>query len=272
LGYNSNVNAASRSLNINKFGLSPGISYFHRSGAYADVSAYWSQEYDPSVYLWIASAGYMRSITQYWTILGEYAHYFYSYSDTSPIRYYDPATMSYISYTPNTPYTNNLQVSNFLDAGKFTFRLDYSLLFGQQTVHRLAPSAGLNLSWKKVLGLDRIAIFPTVSLMYGSEVLPEKTEVTVEPITTRPLEIIFRYRNGLPLFTRQFTFTPERTVWGVMNYAINVPLSLSLRKWTVLVGYTYNFPQILPGEDLALSHGGFLSFNITRYLEFRRSR
>src|SRR5688572_2481757 len=36
VGYNSNVLSAGRTLGIENFGLAPGISYYHKSGLYAD--------------------------------------------------------------------------------------------------------------------------------------------------------------------------------------------------------------------------------------------
>src|SRR5689334_20811477 len=63
MGYNSNVLSAGRTLGINNFGLAPGVSYYHKSGAYADVSTYWSKDFHPSWYLTIASVGYMRDFT-----------------------------------------------------------------------------------------------------------------------------------------------------------------------------------------------------------------
>src|SRR5688572_708531 len=36
LGYNSNVLSTGRTLGIENFGLAPGISYYHRTGLYAD--------------------------------------------------------------------------------------------------------------------------------------------------------------------------------------------------------------------------------------------
>jgi len=44
IGFNSNILAASRTLGFNQFGLSPGISYYHKSGLYLDATAYWSQD------------------------------------------------------------------------------------------------------------------------------------------------------------------------------------------------------------------------------------
>lgn len=252
LGYSSNVNAAARSLSINKFGLSPGVSYYHKSGAYADASAYWSQEYDPSVYLAVASAGYLGAFTPHWTVLGEYSRYFYFYK--TPVA--DTGTPS----TSLTPYTNNIQVSNFWDAHIFTFRFDYSFLFGERNAHRLSPVIGLNLRKKNWLGMDRISFFPSVSLLSGNE-----TIVTYVPYTTRILEIIYRYRRNLPL-----TYPSESKEWGVMNYGLSAPLSASLKGWTFLITYNYNIPQALPGEELGLTNSGFLSLSISRYIDFHR--
>src|SRR5689334_16717953 len=47
LGYNSNVLSAGRTLGIQNFGLAPAVSYYHRSGLYADVTAYWSKDFEP---------------------------------------------------------------------------------------------------------------------------------------------------------------------------------------------------------------------------------
>src|SRR5688572_31714787 len=44
LSYNSNVLSTGRTLGINNFGLAPGVSYYHKSGLYADLSGYWSKD------------------------------------------------------------------------------------------------------------------------------------------------------------------------------------------------------------------------------------
>src|SRR5690349_516475 len=46
VGYNSNVLEAGRTLGIENFGLSPAISYYHKSGLYADLTGYWSKDFD----------------------------------------------------------------------------------------------------------------------------------------------------------------------------------------------------------------------------------
>src|SRR5258708_6509568 len=128
LGYNSNIVGASPTLGFNQFGLFPGISYSHKSGLYLDATPYWSQEYSPSLYLTIPSMGYIKTIKK-WTFNLEYSRYIYSFSDS----------------TYHSPYTNSSVWSNFLNLKPFLFRLDYSIYFGDNGVHRIMPGVMLNL-------------------------------------------------------------------------------------------------------------------------------
>src|SRR5688572_14430118 len=75
LSYNSNVMSTGRTLGIENFGLSPGISYYHKSGLYADVSGFWSKDFEPSYYLTVASLGYMRDFTKHFSVIAGYDHY-----------------------------------------------------------------------------------------------------------------------------------------------------------------------------------------------------
>jgi hypothetical protein len=235
-GYNSNVSASPNTVNINKFGLSPGISFFHKSGLYADLASYWSNQYDPGLYLTVPSAGYIFLPTTKWSILTEYSHYFYN----------KPDSIQGTGTTTSTPYTNNIYISNFWDGGWLTGRLDYSFLFGQKTGNRFYAAIGLDLIRKNWLGIDRIRFFPTAGLLYGNETV--ETQVLV--FNPRPH---WEERKDKP--------------WGILNYSLSAPLTLSWKSWTFLASYTYNFPQPLPGELLDLSHSGFVTFTITRYFE-----
>lgn len=234
LAYNSNIVSTGRTIGIDKFGLSAGASYFHKTGFYADVSGYWSNEYDPDYYLTIASAGYMASPTKRWSLLAEYNRFLYT--DTGPDIV--------------IPYTNNIGITNFFNFRPIIFRLDYYFYFGEKNAHRIMPGLGLNLEKRKWHGIDRILFFPSANILFGTEVTR----------TTRPLEIIYRQRRGLPL---------ERTVFGAMNYSFSAPLSVTLNNWNFLVSYTYNIPKALPGEELDLTKSGYLSATITRYIGFK---
>ena len=69
LTYKSNVMSTGRRLGIQNFSLAPAVSYYHESGLYADLSGYWSKDFDPSYYLTIASIGYMRSFSDRFSLL-----------------------------------------------------------------------------------------------------------------------------------------------------------------------------------------------------------
>ncbi len=255
MGYNSNVVSGSRTVSINKFGLSPGVSYYHKSGFYADASSYWSRQYSPNLYLTILSAGYMGDITSKWSLMAEYSRYFYTPITQAELD--NSATDIDSTSQISIPYTNNIFVSNFFEAGKFLFRLDYSFLFGKQAAHRIAPVITYNFKKKKVLGCDRIAVLPSVSLLLGNETVFEQV-----PNFTRPIQAIQLYRLGRPLYTEI-----QHKVWGIMNYSISVPLIVTKGNWSASAGYVYNFPQSLPGEETGLTHGGYITVGITRYFE-----
>ncbi|HEV8512283.1 MAG TPA: hypothetical protein VGQ59_03370 [Cyclobacteriaceae bacterium] len=242
LGYNSNITASNLSLGLDQFGLSPGVTYYHKSGLYLDATVYWSQQYSPSLYLTVPSFGFLKS-TKKWTLNLEYSHYFYSFSDS----------------TYDTPYTNAVTLSNFFEAKPFLFRLDYSFYFGEKTVHRITPGIMFNFEKKNWLGMKRVLLYPTFSVLFGNESWQEYT-----PYSTDLAEIIKRIRNHQPIY-----YLKDYNKFGILNYSLSLPLSISLKNWTFLLSYTYNFPQPLPEEDLALTNSGYLSFSVIRYFNFK---
>lgn len=243
MGYNSNAASNNRSLGISQFGLSPGVSYYHKSGAYFDASGYWSTEYDPNYYLTILSAGYIGVISPKWSFLGEYSRFLYS--DLG-----EDVTIS---------YTNSLGISNFIDVKPLTFRLDYTLLFGEKVGHRILPGVMLNFEKRNWRNINRILFYPSFNLLIGSE----KQENYI-PYSSTLAGALIRIRNGLDLY-----YTSEETLFGIMNYSFTTPISISLDNWNFLIAYTYNIPKALPGEELGLENSGYLSASVTRYFRFK---
>lgn len=243
IGYNSNAASNNRTLGISQFGLSPGLSYYHKSGAYLDVSGYWSSEYDPNYYLTILSAGYIGVVSPKWSFLGEYSRYLYSG----------------LSEDITVSYTNSLGISNFIDVKPLTFRLDYTLLFGEKVGHRILPGVMLNFEKRNWRNIRRILFYPSFNLLIGSE----KQEELI-PYAKTLAGALIRIRNGLDLY-----YTTEKTLFGVMNYSFTTPISISLDNWNFLIAYTFNIPRALPGEELGLENSGYLSASITRYFRFK---
>ncbi len=246
LGYNSNIVADNRTFNIQQFGLAPGVSYYHKTGLYADVTSYWSQEYKPNFYLTVASGGYMKNITRWYSLLAEYSHYFYNQPKDSTVY---------------VPYTNNVGISNYFEFKKVVLRLDYYFYFGDKVAHRIMPSLGMNFVKRKWAGLDRISFYPYASVLYGSE---QTVSYELYP------NLLFRFLYNrthtpkLPLYYEQ-----QHTKFGLMNYSFSSPITVSMKDWTFLLNYTYNIPVALPGEDVSLQDSGYISFSITRYFPFK---
>lgn len=242
LGYNSNVVAESRTFGFNQFGLAPGVSFYHKSGVYADVTSYWSPEYDPNFYLTVGSAGYMNSPAKWWSFMAEYSRYMYS--ETSDDIY--------------IAYKNNVGVSNFFDVKPFTFRLDYQFYFGDKHAHRINPSVMFNLEKRNIGKISRISFYPTVSMLMGSEQITEYV-----PYTTSLAGALMRQRRGLPLYYEQTT-----TEFGILNYSFVAPIAISMKNWFFIFSYTYNIPKALPGETITLDNSGYLSASISRRITF----
>ena len=244
--YNSNIVSDNRTFNIAQFGLAPGISYYHKSGAYADVTTYWSQEYKPNLYLSVASGGYLFTTKKFYSVLAEYSHYFYNQPSDSTI---------YI------PYTNNVGISNYLDFKPVIVRLDYFFYFGDKTAHRIMPNVGVNLVKRKWLGFDRISFYPNTGILFGSEEISEFYFYS---------DLLARFRYNLTHAIKlPYSYESIHTEFGVMNYSFSAPITLTKKDWVFLINYTYNIPKSLPGEDLSLQNTGYLSFSITRYISFK---
>jgi hypothetical protein len=236
LAYNSNVLSAGRTLGISQFGLAPGISFYHRTGLYADVSAFWSNDYEPNYYLTTLSGGYLNTWGSY-TLMASYDHYFYH--DAEDVY---------------SPFTNTAGLSNFFDFKWVSFRLDYSLFFGQEAVNRILPGITFSAQKRQLWGIDRIRIYPSAWLLLGDGIVTEQ-------YFYQGLDFLRRLRRGLPL-----SYTVSSREFGLMNTAFSFPLTVSEKNWTFTVSYIYNIPKALPGETLTYSETGFLSASITYFI------
>jgi len=174
--------------------------------------------------------------TPKWSVMAEYSRYFYN----------KPDSIEGTGTTTNTPYANNLYAANYFDISIVTLRLDYSLLFGEKAVNRIYAGFQVNLIKENWLGMDRVRFFPSAGLLYGNEQVEKEVLVSARPPDWE---------------------TEIDTPWGIMNYAVNAPVSVSLKNWTFLASYTYNFPQPLPGEMLDVSHSGYITLSVARYFK-----
>lgn len=246
--YNSNVLSTGRTLGIQNFGLAPGVSYYHKSGLYADVSAFWSKDFDPTYYLTIASLGYMRDFSKHFSILAGYDRYFYRVGEDNYV-----------------PYKNALSVTPILEFKPFALSASYSFYFGDAMAHRIMPGINVVLEKKKLLNIDRVAITPSFFLLLGDETLSELEYVAPQT----PAEAIQNYRK---YGTRFSLVQHDKIVFGIMNYAISLPLTVTHKNWGFALSYTYNIPKALPGEPLTLAESSYLYGSLTYFISLKRNK
>ncbi len=197
IGYNSNVLWAGRTLGIDQFGLAPGISYYHKSGLFADASFFWSKDFEPNYYLTILSAGYMHTFSRHFSAMASYDRYFYNLED------------EYI------PYNNAVTLSPFLEFHPVNIRVDYTYYFGERSVHRVMPSVGVTLEKSNLFKIDKVSFMPSVFMLMGNETF---SEIIFPTTRAEWIAAYIRVRQGLTWYRIE-----TRNVFGIMNYAIMLP-------------------------------------------------
>ncbi len=181
--------------------------------------------------------------------IASYDHYFYHQLDDDVF----------------VPYTNAVTVSPYLDLKPFSFRLDYSLYFGDAYANRIMPGISVNLKKKNFMGFDRVSFYPSFYLLLGDETITEFEYV--EPKTLR--EAIDNFRNYGMRYGIEIT---ERNVFGIMNYAFSLPVNFSAKSWLFNLSYTYSIPKALDGEPLTLEENGFISASISFYIDLKPAK
>jgi hypothetical protein len=248
VGYNSNVLSTGRTLGIENFGLSYGFSYYHKSGFYADISGFWSKDFKPSYYLTVASLGYIHDFSTHFSVMGSYDRYFYNVGEDNYV-----------------PYKNTFSITPILEFKPVSLTATYSLYFGDAHVHRILPGISFILEKKKFMHIDRLAITPSFFVLLGNEVFTEMEYVA--PQTLKEAR-----ENFLTYGTRYKLVQKDINVFGVMNYAISVPLSLTHKNWGFSFTYTYNIPKALDREPLTISESSYLSGSLTYFINLKRKK
>lgn len=288
LGYSSRVTTAGRDFGVDQQGLSPGISYYHKSGVYGDITGVWNSELDPKYYLTVATIGYLGSFKKNWAYSASYDHSFYHATDSTDIF----------------PLTNAVSTSVSYDFKHLYSGLNYSYAFGDEIAHQLAWNLTGVIKKKAFKPFNSITFLPTFSILWGNQTLTYSSSVIntqsfiqnltnaeilayfqkqegdigrmeVRRLSTSIIDIKNDLNNGQVLDRKQdFIITrfsnglqTEVDSFGLLNYYISLPISFNMKKLSVLLSYNYNIPKELPESvlDQTESNGYFgftLSYNI----------
>ncbi len=231
LSYTSRVTSAGRDLSIKQYGFTPGLSFYHHSGFYADVAGYWNSQLTPKYSLTVATAGYLAAPSDW-----------LSYNLSAERSFYAAeAEDSTITAPPN-----GLNGTVFFNAKWIYTSVDYTYLFGEGSAHRLQASISGSYGFKKTLFFDKVKLLPSISALFGNaDIVSYRFSVDVtDPRVRRLLRRSPRLRN-------QSLSLQSENVFGLMNVSLSAPVSLRYKNFSMLLSYTCNIPVELPGEALA---------------------
>ncbi|GAB4027361.1 hypothetical protein [Spirosoma gilvum] len=156
LNYTSQALFSGRDFGVREWISTPSITYYAKSGFYADLSGYYLSQSKPHYEMTALSVGYLGILSNVIAYSGEFGR-------TVLIQ---RGQQNLLPYNANTSLTVNL--GPIVSATS-----DYSLLFGNATAHRLRLSLSAYLA-KAIsassLGLKRISVIPTLTAILGTEI------------------------------------------------------------------------------------------------------
>ncbi|GAB3329464.1 hypothetical protein GCM10027429_05390 [Marivirga atlantica] len=283
--YMSQVSTAGRAQDFQENGYSTGISYFHPSNAFVDISSFWNSGYDPSYYLTALAVGYSNKYAKNWST--NLSHDFYFYNDTIQNQFNKAA-----------------QVGNYFDYKWLNLGLDYSFLYGNSTAHRLMFNGSFSKSWQFKGWLKSISLNPGFSVIAGnSDIIYVRQSDTpfhdlLQILRNEPYpqlerkeyltlaSLLYQERNAAAaIFLNRRGFNgqqitevidtyyeqqiKEDNVFGLMNYGFNMPVFMQVGKFSLMLNYTYNIPMALPNEPYEYEPNGFLSVAVSYMLYWK---
>ncbi len=303
-GFTTNVTSAGRDYNLNQSGLSPGISYYHKSGFFADLAGYWNSGVTPNYNPTVLSAGY----------LGNFRNPKWSYSVDAEKWFYNPKDSS------NNPLTYSLGGSVSYDFKWGFSSVDYSFLFGDETANRIITNLSGNINLGKWWIFKSINLYPTGSMMAGNSDITQ-LRITNREVSDQTANRIKRIDSFANLTNEQRKFmaflilrafnndviteqtrddllldlrnasnlSPEdrnalqtianegyeiteyvdSNAFGILNYSFTLPLALSTERFYFLFSFTYSIPVQLPGEFIEVDPIGYFGASISYRIPFK---
>lgn len=243
--YLSKISTMGRDMGIDQYGLSPGITYFHRSGLFSDVTGYWNSGDSMDMNYTMVTVGYMKDFGKVLGMILTYDHSFYQGEG------YD--------------LKNSIGISSYLSFNLMDLGLDYILLFGNTTAHRINLSLSGYFRKKEVLLFDKITFTPKVSAMLGTSNVVND-HYTMDQIR-RYLPSSDRVRGGRNQLTNDqisnYYNVDEGKEFGIMNYNFSLPIKLYIKKFGIGFSYNFNIPVPLPGEDVVFPSYSYYSLSTT---------
>lgn len=260
MGYTSNIVNAGRDFGFDQYGFSGGLSYYHKTGFFGDVTGYWNSDMEPNYNPTIVNLGYMGNILPKWNIIATYEHYFYHVDEEDEDIYY--------------PLTEALSLTTYLNIKFLSAGIDYSFLFGDETAHRLRPQIFATIRFPLTGFIDEISLIPSASMLFGNQNIYyidgnyQKVRRLYRQLGRR--RFLQLYRNYPDLITSLLPEEGTRDVFGLMNYSFSLPVNLKFGNFSLSTGYFLNIPVALPGETIDTSPNHYFNVMALYMIPFRK--
>jgi hypothetical protein len=280
LGYVSNIVSAGRSFGFEKYGLTPGITFYHHSGLFGGFTGYWNSEDEPHYYMTNLSVGYLYQKLKSWTFVVN--HDFYLYNDSLPKHSFDKSA----------------QASVYYQYKKVNINLDYAYLYGEETAHRITLSPNARIKMKTHGLIQSITLLPGASFMWGNSnvyyLRQPRTALNdlygIVKANDFPklnlrnyVKLVYYLEQNRMFLARNLLHQRDYTdaqitklmdayyagqvhgqnTFGFMNYNFSIPIILRTGPFSLTLNYTYNIPVSLPGESYHYDANGFFSATLS---------
>jgi hypothetical protein len=253
LSYTSKVTSAGRDFSVRQYGLTPGVSFYHHSGVFADVAGYWNSQFEPNYSLTVGSLGYLGMPAKWLSFNASFERSFYNQAGSDSVLVAPP---------------NGLNGTLFFDAKWLYATVDYTYLFGNGDAHRLSAAVSGNFVFRNVWFLDKITFFPSANMLFGNEELISY-HFNVDLTDPRVRRLLRRY----PRLRRRVLTPDVQDVFGLMNVSFSTPVSFRYKRFSLLLSYTYNIPVELPGEVLTdTSPNSYFSTSLGYMISIRQKK
>lgn len=251
--YTSNVLYSGRDYDIGQYGITSGVSFFHRSGIYADFSGNYLSEVTPKYNSTNVTLGYAGYFSPKWNYSLSYDHYFYNTLDE----------LSSVNYTLN----NSIKAFGSFRSSFFTAGVEGSLYFGSgEQSYRLTPQLIIHPKIKSRGMLSFFSFHPSLFLPITDE---QVYTTSIRYYTARRMINRIGEVEFARLYRREDSRLPDLlytdtidNVFTLANVSLALPLRLNLKNWYATAAYNLNFPIELPGETLDSSFTDYFSFSI----------
>ena len=283
LGYTSDITYAGRNFGIQQYGFGLGVSYYHKSGLFGDLSGYWNSSLEPNYNPTIFTAGYLGNFTRKWTYTLSYDHFFYNVSDDE-LSYY--------------PITNSLNSATFYELGKLTLAAEYSFLFGDEQAHRIRGNLMYTIAKNNWGFIDRFVFMPTASMLAGNSyvyqinpIFPEQNrqtrfelrQIMFDQYGEKLIKYLWHNERDRYLDLERITYNQNSdyfleyeltstNVFGIMNYTLSAPFYFYVNNFTFALSYHYNIPVALPGEELNIEPNSYAGATIIYNIPFLKKK